>query len=148
MKDNLLMIIYIQRCRLLYTRMVSGAGKQWGLSQTACDVLIFLHNNPQFNTAKDVVTYRMIAKSNVSTAVEELKKAGYLVATPDPQSRRSYLLQLTQEATPVTETVAKAQDDFCKIIDGNMTETERETLYRILKNSDKNIENALKQKEN
>ena len=43
-----------------------------GISQMEFDILVFLHNNPGRDTARDIVALRGLPKSNVSQAVEVL----------------------------------------------------------------------------
>ena len=59
--------------------------------------MLFLRNNPELNTARDAVTYRGFAKSNVSTAVGELRGKGWLTVEPDLSSRRIKRLVLRSE---------------------------------------------------
>ncbi len=143
MDTKYFIIPYIQRCKLLYTRLIGKVGKVYGLSQTACDVLIFLHNHPQYTTATDVVTHRMIAKSNVSTAVEELKKKGYATASPDPENRRITHIHLTEEALPVAQDIAQAQGQFSALLETDIPKSQWEHLQILLEKTDKNIQKAL-----
>ena len=40
------------------------------------DILMFLHNNPQHNTAADIVKIRKSTKSHVSTSLKNLENKG------------------------------------------------------------------------
>ena len=44
----------------------------YDLTQMQFNILMFLHNNPQFDTAGDLVKTRHLTKSHVSTALKEL----------------------------------------------------------------------------
>ena len=48
------------------------------LSQTAIDILLFLANNPEFKTARDIVEIRHIKANLVSMNVDKLVSEGYL----------------------------------------------------------------------
>lgn len=48
------------------------------MPKTALDVLMFLANNPEFNTAGDVCRYRNIKAALVSFHVEKLVEAGFV----------------------------------------------------------------------
>ena len=48
----------------------------YGLTQMEYDILMFLHNNPQHNTAAEIVKVRKSTKSHVSTSLKKLEKMG------------------------------------------------------------------------
>ena len=48
------------------------------LPQTAFDILMFLYNNPEYKTARDIVEIRNIKANLVSVNVEKLVQDGYI----------------------------------------------------------------------
>ena len=68
------------------------------LPQTAFDILMFLANNPGYQTASDVVEVRKLKANLVSVNVDRLVQEGYLVREADPGDRRRTLLRCTEEA--------------------------------------------------
>ena len=52
----------------------------YDLTQMQFNILMFLHNNPQFDTAGDLVKTRHLTKSHVSTALKELEARGWIEA--------------------------------------------------------------------
>ena len=48
--------------------------KEFGLPQTAFDILMFLGNNPEYKTASDIVEIRKIKANLVSMHVDRLVK--------------------------------------------------------------------------
>ncbi|MFI3141227.1 MAG: MarR family transcriptional regulator [Clostridia bacterium] len=143
MVDNFLVLKYVKYCKTLYTRLIMKASKEYALTQNECDVLLFLHNNPQFNTAKDVVINRLIAKSNVSTSVESLKQKKYLTVKTDEENRRVVRIFLTEKADPVLVKLRKAQDEFEVILKGDMSEEEIELFFTLVEKNNSNVKNAL-----
>ena len=65
---------YAQHYKKYYTVQFEGAAAAYGLNQLEIDILLFLHNNPELCTASDICRYRALAKSNVSAAVERLRR--------------------------------------------------------------------------
>ena len=63
------------------------------LTQTAFDILMFLANNPGYQTASDVVEMRKLKANLVSVNVDRLVQEGYLVREADPADRRRTLLR-------------------------------------------------------
>ena len=59
------------------------------LPQTAFDILMFLANNPEYKTARDIVEIRKIKANLVSVNVDKLVNEGYLERKPVENDRRS-----------------------------------------------------------
>lgn len=76
------------------------------------NVLLFLANNPQYDTARDVTEFRGLSKSQVSQAVELLVAEGLVSRTPDSSDRRVVHLSLTEEAGPLARE-AQALQNSC-----------------------------------
>lgn len=83
-----------------------------GLSMREMNVLLFLANNPQYDTARDVTEFRGLSKSQVSQAVELLVAEGLVSRTPDSSDRRVVHLSLTEEAGPLARE-AQALQNSC-----------------------------------
>ena len=47
----------------IYNQSIQTAASRHGLSLMDGDVILFLYNNPDYDTAKDISTFRMLAKS-------------------------------------------------------------------------------------
>ena len=73
----------MNRFKRYYAACFQALAGEYGLNQLEIDILLFLHNNPDCNTASDIVELRGLAKSNVSTAIERLRREGYLRVMPD-----------------------------------------------------------------
>lgn len=56
-----------------YELLSSRICDQYGLTRMEYDILMFLHNNPQHNTAAEIVKIRKSTKSHVSTSLKKLK---------------------------------------------------------------------------
>ena len=66
------MLLAWQRLSKRYARMELEVCAKHGLTRLETDILLFLANNPGYDTARDIVAVRMIAKSHVSASVETL----------------------------------------------------------------------------
>ena len=86
--------------------------REVGLPQTAFDILMFLGNNPEYQTASDIVEIRHIKANLVSMYVDRLVKEGFLVRKEDPNDRRRTLLLYTGKAQPVIEKGKTVQEEF------------------------------------
>ena len=70
------------------------------LPQTAFDILMFLANNPGYQTASDVVEVRKLKANLVSVNIDRLVQEGYLVREADPGDRRRTLLRCAEKPAP------------------------------------------------
>ena len=77
--------------------------KEMGVPYTAFSILMFLAENPEYYTAKDVSEFRAIKPNLVSFNVNKLVEEGYLERVPIPGNRRSIRLVCTEKAQPVIE---------------------------------------------
>ena len=67
------------------------------LPQTAFDILMFLANNPEYKTARDIVEIRKIKANLVSVNVDKLVNEGYLERKPVENDRRKTELVCTKK---------------------------------------------------
>ena len=104
------------------------------------DILLFLHNNPGRDTAKDICTYRHLKPALVSLYVENLVQSGYLVRETDTRDRRKCRLKLTAQAIPVAQDGVACQDQFTKELFHGLSAEELAAWQRGLSVFQSNIE--------
>ena len=85
----------------LYEEQFEEICQKYQITQNEADILAFLANNPDYDTARDIVEIRMITKSYISKSVENLIKKGFLVRTLDKHDRRLIQLHLTDKSNPI-----------------------------------------------
>ena len=102
-------IRFVNRFKRYYAACFQALAGEYGLNQLEIDILLFLHNNPDCNTASDIVELRGLAKSNVSTAIERLRREGYLRVMPDRGNRRKRRLYLLPERESTVLRLAQEQ---------------------------------------
>ena len=134
---------YADDLRRLTQRSMRPLGEELGLSQLEMELLLFLRNNPELNTARDAVAYRGFAKSNVSTAVEALERKGWLTVEPDPGSRRVKRLCLQPGRGTDLERLAACQAGIFRILTAGFAPEELETLRALLDRIGRNVAEAL-----
>lgn len=69
-------LVQSQGMRRLYSRMLTPLLERYRLTQLEMDILLFLANNPEHDTARDMVELRHLAKSHVSAGVDSLVRRG------------------------------------------------------------------------
>ena len=53
-----------------YSQCVKPVCEKYGLTRMEFDILMFLSNNPEYNTASDIVRIRLLTKSHVSISLK------------------------------------------------------------------------------
>ena len=96
----------------LYEEHFAAAAAQCGLSKPEADVLIFLANNPEYHTARDVAIYRGLSKAYVSRAVDQLQRRGFLQVETQAEDRRFQNLLLKEAAARPAQSLQDAQERF------------------------------------
>ena len=107
-----------------YGKLLTPICKKWNLTRNEMDVLLFLHNNPQYDRAADIVAYRGIAKSHVSLSVSHLESRGFLVRRFDKADRRTAHLELTEQGCDIAREAREIQLSFFSALYQGVTEEE------------------------
>lgn len=105
-------LYYVRLIKRMYERTLAEAANRCGLSVPEADVLSFLRENPEFDTARDVALYREVSRAYVSKAVEALAQRGYIEIAQDKGDRRLQHLSIAEKAAEVAETLHEAQFAF------------------------------------
>ncbi len=114
------------------------------MPQTAFDILMFLANNPDYNTARDIVEIRRIKANLVSVNVDKLVQEGYLERRPAAGDRRKTLLKYTQKAKPVIERGHVLQAGFFAKIFDNIDVNSRQVFFQVIEMMEANLDRMAK----
>lgn len=114
----------------LYDRVKLKICKDYNIAQTAFDVVMFLFNNPEYNTAKDICERRGIKSGIVSVELEKLVKNSYVIKKTDEQDRRKQRLFLSEKTADIVRDGSKMQKIFAEKLQGDLTEEEKR-IYEI-----------------
>lgn len=113
----------------LYDRMLKKVCTEHALTIVEADIISFLQNNPEKDTAADIVELRMLSKGAVSKAVESLIQKSLLERIPDTEDRRKIHLKLNLQVGPITESIEKVRAEFVNTVLEGFTKEELE-VYR------------------
>ena len=95
-----------------YSAMCKPLCQELKLPQTAFDILMFLANNPDCTTARDIVEIRKIKANLVSVNVDRLVQEGYLERRAVAGDRRKTELHCTEMAQPIIQRGQALQEAF------------------------------------
>lgn len=124
-----------------YSKLLDPVCRQWDLTRNELDVLLFLHNNPEFDRAADIVSRRGIAKSHVSLGVASLEEKGLLIRRFDSNDRRMAHLELLPQGREIAAQARDIQMHYFSALYQGISEEEFEIWRRITRKVCDNIEN-------
>lgn len=116
----------------LYNNTISETAAKFDITFAEADILSFLYEYKEFDTAKDIVIYRDVSKSYVSDAVFKLVKKGYLLIKIDEDDRRLQHLKIDNSAKAIAESLQCAQQNFYKTIMSQLTDSEINVLIKTI----------------
>ena len=126
-----------------YSVMCKPLCKEMKLPQTAFDILMFLSNNPQYKTARDIVEVRKIKANLVSINVDKLVKEGYLERREVAGDRRKTELVCTSQADSIIEKGRIVQKDFKDTLFNSMDDSMKEILFKGMEIMEDNLDRIL-----
>lgn len=132
-----------QGMRKLYRQLFLPLLKEYSLTQLEADILLFLANNPEYDTARDIVEKRRLAKSHVSTGVESLVCRGLLVRFYHGRNRKTIHLRLTEATEPIIEMGRSLQRQYAELLFAGFSKEDRSLLSELLERVAKNVTYAL-----
>ncbi len=129
----------------LYEKKIGATASHCKLTSAEVNILLFLANNPDYNTAKDISEMRMLPKSCISKAVDSLTRQGLLTSKEDDKDRRILHLFILPAAKDVVESAQAAQEEFFLDIFRNFSQEERDMLDTLTKKLIHNMKETLEQ---
>lgn len=118
--------------------------KAWNVPEVSLDILLFLANNPEYTTARDIVEVRNIKANLVSQHVDRMVKEGYLCRSEVQGDRRKRGLSLTEKAGPIVEAGRKMQTDFFETVFYGVSEGEKRAFFATMETMSQNMDKILK----
>ena len=138
-------IEFSRKLALAYNAVCKPLCRELGLSKTAFDILMFLANNPDCTTARDIVEIRKIKANLVSVNVDRLVQEGYLERRAVAGDRRKTQLLCTEKAQPVIARGREVQERFFARLLHNTDAATREAFFRTMEVIGKNLDEILKE---
>ena len=109
------------------------------LPQTAFDILMFLANNPEYKTARDIVEIRKIKANLVSVNVDKLVNEGYLIRKNVEGDRRKVQLLCTDKAQPIISRGQQLQEHFVEQLFADIDDATRQTIFQGMQQMELNL---------
>ena len=126
-------IEFAEKLSKAYSETCKPLCHELNIPQTAFDILLFLANNPEYKTARDIVEIRKIKANLVSVNVDKLVNEGYLERKSVEGDRRKVNLICTEKSKEIIQEGQKLQQSFVEKLFEGMDEDTRKArtgLYR------------------
>ena len=127
-----------------YELLSSRICDQYGLTQMEYDILMFLHNNPQHNTAAEIVKIRKSTKSHVSTSLKKLENKGFIERIQSEDNKKHIVIVLLDKAELIVEAGINVQKQFAQNVLSGLTEEETHMCIKVFNKICNNAEEYLR----
>lgn len=118
--------------------------KDTGLPPMAVDILMFVANNPDRNTAGDICRCRGLKTGIVSVHIDRLVNEGLLLRQAVPGDRRKTQLVCTEKAGSIIEKGRELQKSFAQKLLVGISDADVEVFHNCLTVLSNNIEEIRK----
>ena len=136
---------FANKTGLVYSAVCKPLCQKLHLPQTAFDILMFLANNPNYTTARDIVEVRHIKANLVSVNVDKLVQEGYLTRQPVAGDRRKTALACTPRAQEVIRRGRQLQTAFFDSLFRGMEPPLRTAFIDAMQIIDSNLDQLLRE---
>lgn len=133
--------------KTLYSKCVSRVCDKHHLTRMELDILLFLANNPQHDTATDIVGIRYLSKSQVSSSIKLLEGKGFLRKEYASHNRKTAHLKICPKAAGIICDGQAAQKQFLSVMIQGFSQEEFDTIRRYNERIRSNIDSYLKEQE-
>ena len=128
-----------------YYELLSGeVCDRYELTQMEYDILMFLHNNPQHNTAAEIVKIRKSTKSHVSTSLKKLENKGFIERIQSEDNKKHIEIVLLDKAELIVEAGINVQKQFAQNVLSGLTEEETHMCIKVFNKICNNAEEYLR----
>ena len=128
-----------------YYELLSGeVCDRYELTQMEYDILMFLHNNPQLNTAAEIVKIIKSTKSHVSTSLKKLENRGFVKRIQSEDNKKHIEIVLLDRAALIVEAGLNAQKQFAQDVLSGLTKEERHMCIKVFDKICNNAEEHLR----
>lgn len=113
--------------------------KKFSLTAAETDIIMFLANNPNFDTAAQISRIRKIPKSQVSLSVNSLYKKNILKGIYKEDNKKSIHLILTNGAKPIVSYGHAVQEEFSDLLFKGFSLKDKQRFFDYHSKMAKNI---------
>ena len=136
------MILFFEHCERMidfYNRTVNKVAMKHDITFMEFTVLMFLSNNPEYDTASEIVKYRHLSKSHVSMSLKTLLQKNMIEIIIDDIDHRVSHIKLLPNTKVITDEGRVAQKEFLEAVFKGFEEKDFEKLKQYIIQINNNI---------
>lgn len=134
-------LVSFTKAKKTYNKFISGTLNNLGLTHNEFEILVFLQENIEYNTAKDIVDFFGLSKGLISRSIESLLKKDMLIIKKDKKDKRVFRLYISDSTKETMHVLNKISNEFCKLLLENLQDEELLYFDSILNKMIKNLNN-------
>ncbi|WP_300261050.1 MarR family transcriptional regulator [Clostridium sp.] len=134
-------LVSFTKAKKTYKKFISSTLNDLGLTHNEFEILVFLQENLEYNTAKDIVEFSGLSKGLISRSIESLLKKEMLSIKKDEKDKRIFRLYISPSATETLNVLNKVSNRFFKLLLEDLKDTELIFFDEILNKMIKNLNN-------
>ena len=134
--------VHAKRFMDAYSAAMQPLSREFAIPQTAAEILLFLANNPENRTAKDICAMRRLKPGIVSLHVDTLVTLGFLERKSVPGDRRTLRLEPTEKASSIIARGRQMQERFAQTLAQGLSAEELSCFARCMETISQNLERA------
>ena len=132
--------VHAKRFMDAYSAAMQPLSREFAIPQTAAEILLFLANNPENRTAKDICAMRRLKPGIVSLHVDTLVTLGFLERKSVPGDRRKLHLEPTEKASSIIARGRQMQERFAQTLAQGLSAEELSCFARCMETISQNLE--------
>lgn len=129
----------------LYERRMAPISTSFDLTAMELAILLFLANNPEYDTAKDIVEKRHLTKSHVSISLRDLEERGFIRKERRDGNNRTFHLVLLPSSADIIREGQTAQEKFLSSVTSGFSAKDTELLQSYIDRMNENVLSSLQQ---
>lgn len=119
--------------------------KRYKLRKIDVEILIFLNNEKNSDTAKDIARTGMFTKGHISQSIKHMKELGLVEVKQDKNDLRVQHIKLKKSAKKVLDDMTVIKADIEKSVFAGVSDEERQIMQNIMKKIYVNISEIIKE---
>ncbi len=130
-KIESLMMSNLCRYKRLNEKKMEAVTHKYDLRKIDVDIIIFLANSGDKDTAKDIASTERFTKGHISQSVKRLTEKGFISTIQDKNDLRVQHLKLEEPARVVLGEMLKIKNSIDECVFNGVTEEERSVLKNV-----------------
>lgn len=142
METSEVIMLGVQLKKLL-AKKVEMVIQECDLRPVELDLLVFLHNEKNIDTAKEIIQKKHLSKAHISKSIDNLRTKGFIKVNEDEQDHRISHITLTEKSIEFVSRVEELYTECRERMQQDISEEELEIVKNVILKMSDNINKEL-----